>query len=133
MRRLNDVEVNDFVRACRAGRTLVDLARELGIHPRTVAARLDTRAIARRVNRRKMSDHDVCEAACRYRRGDSLATVALTFNVDPATVLANSAVQESPSDPDLDGFESEQSPIPGRSTGSKSGTLARFEGGPCPL
>ena len=34
----------------------------------------------------KMSAHDVGEAAHHCRNGDSLATVALTFNVDAATV-----------------------------------------------
>jgi transposase-like protein len=86
LRRLNDVETDALVSAYRAGRTLAALAGELGIHPRTVAARLDTRDVPRRVNRRKMSDDDVSDAVPRYRSGDSLATVALTFNVDAATV-----------------------------------------------
>ena len=86
LRRLTDVETDDLVSAYRAGRTLAALAGELGIHPRTVAARLDTRDVPRRVNRRKMSDDDVRDAVRRYRSGDSLATVAATFNLDAATV-----------------------------------------------
>ena len=86
LRRLNDVEIDDLATEYRAGRTLADLAHEFGIHPRTVAARLNTRDVPRRINRRKMSDYDVDEAIRRYRSGDSLATVALTFNVNAATV-----------------------------------------------
>jgi sulfur carrier protein ThiS len=62
LRRLDDGETDDLVFAYRAGRTLADLARELGIRPRTVAARLDTRDVPRQANRRKMSDHDLSEA-----------------------------------------------------------------------
>jgi transposase-like protein len=40
----------------------------------------------RRVNRRKLTDDDVSEAAGRYGNGDSLAKVALAFNVDAATL-----------------------------------------------
>jgi DNA-binding transcriptional regulator LsrR (DeoR family) len=74
------------VREYQAGRTLADLAAELGIHRRTVAAHLERRGVQRRVNRRKMTDDDLREAARRYRAGDSLAKVASPFDVDAATV-----------------------------------------------
>jgi hypothetical protein len=51
-----------------------------------VAAHLEARDVERRVNRRKMTDDDVSEAAGRYGNGDSLAKVALVFNVDAATL-----------------------------------------------
>ena len=86
LRRLDDIEIDDLASAYQAGRTLADLARKHGIHPRTVAAHLAIRDVPRRVNHRKMSAHDVSEATRHYRNGDSLATVALTFNVDAATV-----------------------------------------------
>jgi 5'-3' exonuclease len=38
------------------------------------------------VNRRKMSEDDIGEAARRYRTGDSLAKVAFAFDVDAKTV-----------------------------------------------
>jgi hypothetical protein len=38
------------------------------------------------VNRRKMSEDDIGEAARRYREGDSLAQAARGFDVDAATV-----------------------------------------------
>ena len=65
---------------------IVGLACVLGIDRRTVAAHLQARGIERRINRRKMTDDDVEEAARRYRAGDSLATIASTFNVDAATI-----------------------------------------------
>ena len=86
MRRLDEVEIDELACSYRAGRTLADLAAELGVHQRTVAAHLDSRGVERRVNRRKMSDDDVRRAALRYRDGNSLAAIALTLNVDAATV-----------------------------------------------
>lgn len=85
-RRLNEVEIDQLVCEYQTGRTLADLAAELGIHHRTVAAHLEARGVPRRVNRRKMTDDDLSEAARRYREGDSLAKVALSFDVDAATV-----------------------------------------------
>lgn len=86
LRRLNEVEIDRLVCEYQAGRTLADLASELDIHRRTVAAHLEGRGVQRRVNRRKISKDDIDEAARRYRGGDSLAKVALAFDVDAATV-----------------------------------------------
>src|SRR5437762_2729028 len=83
---LTDREIDQLVNDYQTGRTLADLAAVLGIHRRTVAAHLAARGIERRVNGRKMTDDDVREAARRYRAGDSLAKVALAFNVDAATI-----------------------------------------------
>src|SRR5207244_6784078 len=47
---------------------------------RTVAAHLEARGVPRRVNRCKMTDDDLNEAARRYNEGDSLAKVALAFD-----------------------------------------------------
>ena len=86
LRRLNKAQIDRLVREYQAGRSLADLASELGINRRTVAAHLEARDVQRRVNRRKMSEHDVSEAARRYRAGDSLAKVALALDVDAETV-----------------------------------------------
>jgi sulfur carrier protein ThiS len=86
LRRLSEVEIDKLVCEYQAGRTLADLAAELGLHRRTVAAHLEARGVQRRVNRRKMTDDNLSEAARRYRAGDSLAKVASIFNIDAATV-----------------------------------------------
>jgi DNA-binding transcriptional regulator LsrR (DeoR family) len=83
---LTDLEIDELVNEYQTRRTLADLAAKLGIHRRSVAAHLAARDVERRVNRRKMTDDDVGDAARRYRAGDSLAEVASAFNVDAATV-----------------------------------------------
>lgn len=55
-----------------------------------VAGHLDSRGVARRMNRRKMGDGDVSGAALRYRNGNSLAAIAL--NVDAATTARSSSL-----------------------------------------
>jgi len=54
-RRLRGPEVDTVVALYQAGQSLRELAAELGIHHRTVAAHLDQRGVPRRVNRRKMT------------------------------------------------------------------------------
>jgi len=65
---------------------LDDLAREFGVHHRTVADHLERLGIARRVNLPKLTPADVKRAVSQYRAGDSLATVGKTLNVDAPTV-----------------------------------------------
>ena len=84
-RRLDSSEVDQLVAEYLAGRTLRELAGILGVHHRTIAGHLEQRGAKRRANPRKMSTLDVLAAARRYETGDSLATVAQTFNVDTAT------------------------------------------------
>jgi hypothetical protein len=78
--------VDRLVTGYRAGRSLADLAQALGVHCRTIAAHLEQRGVQRRVNLRKMTEHDISDAARRYRAGDSLATVGKIHGVDAATV-----------------------------------------------
>jgi hypothetical protein len=85
-RRLRAAEIDDLVTGYRAGRSLRDLAGELGVHPRTVAAHLEQRGVQRRLNLPKMSEHAISDASRRYRAGNSLATVGKTHGVDAATV-----------------------------------------------
>jgi len=54
---------------------LAGLAREFGVHRRTVAEHLDRLGIGRRVNLPKLAPADVVQAASQYRSGDSLAAV----------------------------------------------------------
>jgi DNA-binding CsgD family transcriptional regulator len=86
LRRLTRSEIEEVVSGYRSGRSLADLAREFGIHHRTVADHLERLGIARRVNLPKMSPADVYRAAARYRAGESLATVGEALNVDASTV-----------------------------------------------
>jgi DNA-binding CsgD family transcriptional regulator len=86
LRRLTRSEIEEVVSGYRSGRSLADLAREFGIHHRTVADHLEWLGIARRVNLPKMSPADVYRAAARYRAGGSLATVGEALNVDASTV-----------------------------------------------
>jgi transposase-like protein len=65
---------------------LHDLAREFGVHHRTVAEHLERLGIARRVNLPKLSAADVKRAATRYRAGQPLAIVGKALNVDASTV-----------------------------------------------
>lgn len=86
LRRLTRSEIEDVVTGYQSGRSLADLAQELGIHHRTVADHLERLGVARRVNLPKMSPADVRGAAIRYRAGESLATVGKVLNVDASTV-----------------------------------------------
>jgi DNA-binding CsgD family transcriptional regulator len=86
LRRLTRSEIEEVVTGYRSGRSLADLAREFGIHHRTVADHLERLGIARRVNLPKMSPADVYRAAARYRAGESLATVGEALSVDASTV-----------------------------------------------
>ena len=58
--------MDELVAGYRAGRSLPDLAKDFGVHRRTVAAHLEQRGVQRRVNSRKMSERR------HQRRGASL-------------------------------------------------------------
>jgi len=64
----------------------MDLAREFGVHHRTVADHLERLGISRSVSLPKLSTADVKRAAARYRAGESLAIVGKALNVDVSTV-----------------------------------------------
>src|SRR5665213_311539 len=68
------------------GRSLDDLAREFGVHRRTIADRLERLGVARRVNLPKLTPTDIERAVRQYQAGDSLATVGKRLNVDASTV-----------------------------------------------
>ena len=85
-RRLTPSEVAAAAAEYQHGRSLDDLAREFGVHRRTVADHLDRLGIARRVNLPKLTPTDIERAVSQYQAGDSLATVGKTLNVDASTV-----------------------------------------------
>ena len=85
-RRLTHSELEVVAAAYQHGRSLDELAREFGIHHRTVADHLERLGIARRVNLPKLSAADVKRAAARYRNGESLATVGKALKVDASSV-----------------------------------------------
>ena len=85
-RRLTPSEVAALATEYQHGRSLDDLAREFGVHHRTVADHLERLGIARRVNLPKLTPADVKRAVGQYRSGDSLAAVGKTLNVDASTV-----------------------------------------------
>jgi Mn-dependent DtxR family transcriptional regulator len=65
---------------------LADLAREFGVHRRTVADHLIRLGIARRVNLPMLPPPDIERAVIKYQAGDSLVTVGKALNVDASTV-----------------------------------------------
>ena len=98
-RRLADADVDELVTGCRAGRSLLDLAHDFGVHRRTIAAHLDQRGVQRRVNRRKMCEADLADALHRYQDGNSLAVIGKTLDVHAATVrreLVHAGIQIRP-------------------------------------
>ena len=85
-RRLTPSEVSAIAAAYQHGRSLDELAREFGVHRRTVAHHLERLGVARRVNLPKLTPTDIERAVSQYQAGDSLATVGKILNVDASTV-----------------------------------------------
>src|SRR5665213_3492398 len=75
-RRLTSSEVAAVAAEYEHGRSLEDLAREFGVHRRTVADHLKRNGIARRVNLPKLTPTDIERAISQYQAGDG--TVALS-------------------------------------------------------
>lgn len=84
--RLTPSELEAMAAAYQHGRSLDELAREFGVHRRTVADHLERLGVARRVNLPKLTPTDIERAAIQYRAGDSLATVGKMLHVDASTV-----------------------------------------------
>jgi transposase-like protein len=85
-RHLTPSDFETVVAQYQCGRSLKDLAREFGVHHRTVADYLERLGIARRVNFPKLSPADVKRAAAQYGAGESLAAVGKVLKVDASTV-----------------------------------------------
>jgi transposase-like protein len=85
-RRLSNADVDDLVRAYRAGSSIDSLAARLGVNRTTIISHLDRRGIERRRSVRKMTDRSVRQAAKSYAAGESLVQVASQFGVDARTL-----------------------------------------------
>jgi len=85
-RRLTPSAVAAAAAEYQQGRSLDDLARNFGVHRRTVADHLERLGIARRVNLPKLTPADIEQAVSKYQTGDLLATVGKALNVDASTV-----------------------------------------------
>jgi len=85
-RRLAPSTIDRLVADYQAGRSLSDLAAELGIHKRTAVADLQRQGISRRVNGPKVTRADVERAARRERSGESLVTVGAALGAHLATI-----------------------------------------------
>ncbi len=85
-RRLTPSELEAVAAAYQHGRSLDEIAREFGVHRRTVAVHLERLGVARRVNLPKLTPTDIARAVSQYRAGDSLATVGKILKVDASTV-----------------------------------------------
>ena len=85
-RRLSPSEITGIAAEYQHGRSLNELARQFGVHRRTVADHLERLGVARRVNLPKLTPPDIERAVSRYQAGDSLATVGNALNVDASTV-----------------------------------------------
>ena len=85
-RRLTPSEVAAIATEYQHGHSLDDLAREFGVHRRTVADHLERLGISRRVNLPKLTPRDIERAISQYQSGDSLVTVGKALKVDASTV-----------------------------------------------
>jgi DNA-binding CsgD family transcriptional regulator len=85
--RLSANEIDALVAAYESGASAADCAARFGVHEQTVRNHLARRGIARRVNRRKLSDADVEAAVERHRAGESSSAIARSLHVSPDTVL----------------------------------------------
>ena len=85
-RRMTPSELAAIAVEYQHGRSLDDLAREFGVDNRTVAGRLESLGVTRRVNLPKLTSADIEQAVSLYQTGDSLATVGKVLKVDASTV-----------------------------------------------
>jgi transposase-like protein len=85
-RRLTPSQLEAVAEQYQSGRSLHDVARDFGVHHRTVAEHLERLGIARRVTLPKLSATDVKRVATRYRAGESLAILGKASNVQASTV-----------------------------------------------
>jgi hypothetical protein len=85
-RRLSPEEVDKLAATYRSGATVPQLVEQFEIHRTTVLAHLERRNVPRRAHVAKLTDDDIAVAAGLYLRGQSLATVALAFDVNAETI-----------------------------------------------
>ena len=83
-RHLTDAEQADLIARYQAGRPMQKLAREFGVHRRTVRAILDRHGIERR--QRVLTATQIEEAIRLYQQGLSLAEVGRRYGVEHSTI-----------------------------------------------
>ena len=79
--------VDQLVVDYRAGATVLQLANQYQVHRTTVSAHLERHGVARRANRRKLTDEQIAEGATLYAAGWSTAKVGKRFDVSAETAL----------------------------------------------
>ena len=83
-RHLTDAEQSDLITKYQAGSDMRQLAKEFGVHRRTVRAILDRHGIERR--QRVLTATQIDEAIRLYQHGQSLAEVGRRFGVEHSTI-----------------------------------------------
>jgi hypothetical protein len=84
--RLGTEEIQQLLTAYQDGATANQLAESFGVHRTTALDHLARNGVARRINVRKLDDHQVAIAADLYRAGKSLVTVAQHLGVNASTI-----------------------------------------------
>jgi lambda repressor-like predicted transcriptional regulator len=82
--RLTDAEQADLINKYQAGSHMLQLAKEFGVHRRTVRELLDRRGIERRL--RVLTATQIDDAIRFYQQGQSLAEVGRRFGVEHSTI-----------------------------------------------
>lgn len=86
VRQLSAVEINELVKAYRAGSSAQVLADQFVIHRTTVLLHLERRGVPRRVNKRKMNDEQAEEMKQLRRLGLSYNELGRRYGVSADTV-----------------------------------------------
>ena len=63
-----------------------DLAGRFSIHRTTVSQHVRARGVTTRANLRKLTDQDLPVITARYAAGQSTATIAADYHIDPTTI-----------------------------------------------
>ena len=83
-RHLTDAEQADLITKYQAGSDMRQLAKDFGLHRRTVRAILDRHGVERR--QRILTTSQIDEAVRMYQQGASLAVVGRRFGVEHSTI-----------------------------------------------
>jgi transposase len=85
-RRLSSEQVNLLIRAYEGGINSSELAVQFGVHRRTVIEHLNRHGVAKRGERRKLTDTQLVEAQALYDQGWSTVKIGHHFTVNHNTV-----------------------------------------------
>lgn len=84
--RLTPQQVAALVQLYQSGASVQQCAIAFGIHRTTVMSQLERQGVPRRPNLRKLTDQDLKRVLERHRAGESAASIARSYDVDPETV-----------------------------------------------